>query len=72
MPISSAKIWQPIKGALAWESAADWGTFNAMCLKVSLLPPGSEGGIRDVSEAYHLVGTHHSQWPGTVVRIDED
>ncbi len=54
------------------EFPCTWGTFNAMCLKVSLLPPGSEGGIRDVSEAYRLVRTHHSQWPGTVVRIDED
>ncbi len=42
-----------------------------MCLKIFLLPPGSQGGIRDVSEAYRNIGTHPSQWPGTVVRLSD-
>ncbi|KAF7325195.1 Reverse transcriptase ribonuclease h [Mycena kentingensis (nom. inval.)] len=46
-----------------------WGTFTCVSLKISLLPPGSQIGIRDISEAYRIVPTHSSQWPGTVVRI---
>src|SRR6185312_522606 len=46
-----------------------WGTFTCMCLKVSMLPPGSQIGIRDISEAYRNVPTHPSQWPGTAVRL---
>ncbi|SJL08045.1 uncharacterized protein ARMOST_11404 [Armillaria ostoyae] len=49
-----------------------WGTFNVMCLKISLLPPGSQGGIRDVAEAYWTIGTHPSQWPGTVVCLSDN
>lgn len=32
-----------------------WGTFNAMCLKISMLPPGSQMGVRDMSEAFRLI-----------------
>ncbi|KAF7343054.1 Reverse transcriptase/ribonuclease H [Mycena venus] len=46
-----------------------WGTFNAMCFKVSMLPPGSQIGVRDISEAYRNIPTHPSQWPGTVLRL---
>ncbi len=48
-----------------------WGTFNVMCFKIALLPPGSQGGIRDISEAYRNIATHPSQWPGTVVRLSD-
>ncbi|SJL06821.1 uncharacterized protein ARMOST_10163 [Armillaria ostoyae] len=48
-----------------------WGTFNVMCFKIALFPPGSQGGIRDVSEAYQNIVTHPSQWPGTVVRLSD-
>jgi hypothetical protein len=46
-----------------------WGTFNAMCFKVSMLPPGSQIGVHDISEAYRNIPTHPSQWPGTVLRL---
>jgi hypothetical protein len=49
-----------------------WGTFLAMCLKLSMLPPGSQIAIRDVSEAYRNIPTHSSQWPGTVLRLPPD
>ncbi|TFY68112.1 hypothetical protein EVJ58_g1197 [Rhodofomes roseus] len=46
-----------------------WGTFTAMCLMCSRLPPGSQAAVRDVAEAYRTVPLHPSQWPGTVIRI---
>lgn len=49
-----------------------WGTFNAMCLKISMLPPGSQMGVRDMSEAYRNIPTHSSQWLGTVLRLPAD
>lgn len=49
-----------------------WGTFPAMCLLVWQLPPGSEGSVRDVAEAYRTVPLHASQWPGLVVRLREE
>ena len=49
-----------------------WGTFATLCLVISRLPPGSQAAVRDVAEAYHMIPLHHSQWPATVVRIEED
>lgn len=46
-----------------------WGTFNAVSLLFSQLPPGSQAAVRDVKEAYRTIPLHPSQWPGTVVRI---
>ncbi|KAF7348033.1 Reverse transcriptase/ribonuclease H [Mycena sanguinolenta] len=46
-----------------------WGTFNIFALSCSRLPPGSQGAIRDVAEAYRTVPTCASQWPGAVVRL---
>jgi hypothetical protein len=43
-----------------------------MCFKVSMLPPGSQIGVRDISEAYRNIPTHKSQWPGTVLRLPAD
>jgi hypothetical protein len=44
-----------------------WGTFAAFSLLCARLPPGSQGGVRDVAEAYRTVPLHPSQWPGTVI-----
>ena len=49
-----------------------YGTFSTICLTVSRLPPGSEGAVRDVAEAYRTIPLHHSQWPGLVVRLPEE
>ncbi|GJF00897.1 hypothetical protein PsYK624_172010 [Phanerochaete sordida] len=49
-----------------------WGTFAAFSFMVWGLPDGSEGAVRDVSEAYRLIPLHESQWPGTVVRLSND
>jgi hypothetical protein len=45
-----------------------WGTFQAFSLLCARLPPGSQGAVRDVAEAYRTVLLHPSQWPGTIVR----
>ena len=49
-----------------------WGTFTLISLLIHQLPPHSQAATRDVAEAYRTVPLHHSQWPGTVVRIGED
>ncbi|CDO73030.1 hypothetical protein BN946_scf185007.g84 [Trametes cinnabarina] len=49
-----------------------WGTFHAFALLCWRLPPGSQGAVRDVAEAYRIIPLHHSQWPGTVVRLGDD
>lgn len=49
-----------------------WGTFNAFALLCWRLPLGSQGAVRDVAEAYRILPLHPSQWPGTVVRLDDD
>lgn len=38
-------------------------------LLVLSLPPGSQGAIRDVAEAYRNIPVHHSQWAGMVVHL---
>jgi hypothetical protein len=49
-----------------------WGTFHLIALTISNLPPGSQLATRDVSEAYHTIPLHPSQWPGAVVRVSDD
>lgn len=49
-----------------------WGTFHTIALLISRLPPESQIATRDISEAYQTIPLHHSQWPGMVVRIDDD
>lgn len=46
-----------------------WGTFGTISLLLETLPPGSEGAVRDVKEAYRTVPFHPSHWPATVVRL---
>lgn len=49
-----------------------WGTFSTICLLIRRLPPGSQAAVRDVKEAYRNVPIKPEQWPGLVVRLDED
>ena len=49
-----------------------WGTFSTVATTVWSLPPGSLGACRDVAEAYRIIPLAENQWPGTVVRLDED
>ena len=47
-----------------------WGTFEAISLVVSRLPPGSQASVRDVAAAYRTIPAHQTQWPGLVVRLE--
>ncbi len=49
-----------------------WGTFNVTSLLIARLPPGSQGAIRDVSEAYRRIPLAPDQWPAMVVRLSAD
>lgn len=49
-----------------------YGTFDIVSLLIWHLPPGSQAAIWDVSEAYCTVPLHPSEWPGLIVRIDQD
>ena len=49
-----------------------WGTFSVISLLIHHLPPGSQLATRDITEAYHTILLHHSQWPSTVVHLDND
>lgn len=44
-----------------------WGTFVAVALLISQLPPGSQASIRDVVEAYWTIPVAPAQWPGLVI-----
>lgn len=48
-----------------------WGTFTIVALMVWSLPPGSQGAVRDVAEAYRTVPLHPTQWAAAVVRLAE-
>jgi hypothetical protein len=56
----------------AAEFPTTWGTFSTVALVASRLPPGSQAATRDVAEAYRTIPLHPSQWPGAVVRLDND
>ena len=49
-----------------------WGTFSSVAIIIRSLPPGSLGACRDVSEAYRIIPLAENQWPGIVVRLEED
>ena len=52
--------------------ATTWGTFLVISLLIHHLPPGSQLATRDVAEAYHTIPLHHSQWPSTVIHLNND
>jgi hypothetical protein len=47
-----------------------WGTFEAVSLVISRLPPDSQASVRDVTAAYCTIPAHRTQWPGLVVRLE--
>jgi len=49
-----------------------WGTFEAVSLVISRLPPGSQGSVHDVAAAYRTIPAHPTQWSGLVVRLEGD
>lgn len=49
-----------------------WGTFNTMAQLILHLPPGSQGAVRDVAEAYRNIPVKPEQWPGMVVRLSNE
>lgn len=49
-----------------------WGTFANTCRLIWTLPPGSQGAVRDISEAYRTIPLHPSQWAGIAIRVGED
>ena len=49
-----------------------WGTFTIICLLLICLPPGSQLVICDVKEAYRMIPLNPLQWPGVIIRLDED
>ena len=50
---------------------APYSTFPIVGALLSSLPPGSQGAVRDVAEAYRTIPVHPSQWHGLVVRLSE-
>ena len=53
------------------EFTATYSTFPIVSLLMSSLPPGSQGAVQDVAEAYHTIPVHLSQWHGLVVRLSD-
>lgn len=51
---------------------ATWGTFNTVALIIASLPLGAQAATRDVAEAYRTIPVTASQWPGMVVRGEND
>ena len=48
-----------------------YSTFSIVALVISTLPPGSQGAVHDVAEAYRTIPLHPSQWHALVVRLSE-
>lgn len=48
-----------------------YSTFFVVALVLSSLPPGSQGAVRDVAEAYRTIPLHHSQWHALVVHLSD-
>ena len=49
-----------------------WGTFSTVALLIARLPPGSQASIRDVAEAYRTIPVKPAQWPGLVIKLQEE
>jgi len=49
-----------------------WGTFLTVCTTIWSLPLGSQGAVHDIAEAYHSIPIAADQWPGLIVRLDDD
>ena len=72
-PHSSSEGYSSINSHIdAADYPCTWGTFTAFARVILSLPPGSQGAVRDVSEAYRTIPVKPSQWPGMVVRLAND
>ncbi|OBZ73565.1 hypothetical protein A0H81_06526 [Grifola frondosa] len=72
-PRTPTPLYSSINSAInSSDYPCTWGTFTTFCLLLARLPPGSQAAVRDVAEAYRNIPLASSQWPGTVVRVDED
>ena len=49
-----------------------WGTFSTVALLIARLPPGSQASICDVTEAYRTIPVKPSQWPGLIIKLQEE
>ena len=49
-----------------------WGTFATIVQIITHLPLGSQASVRDVAEAYRTIPANPSQWPGLVIRLQEE
>ncbi|KAE8180318.1 hypothetical protein CF328_g9203, partial [Tilletia controversa] len=49
-----------------------WGAARDVVRTLLILPSSAQAAVRDVADAFRLIGLHSSQWPGTVVRHGED
>lgn len=69
LPVSISSINSSIEAS---DFPCTWGTFPVVSLWIYQLPPGSEAACRDIADAFRSAPLDPSQWPGVVVRIDED
>jgi hypothetical protein len=49
-----------------------WGIFGTICFTIYHLPTGSQASIRDIAEAYRTISIVSKQWPGLIVKLQED
>ena len=49
-----------------------WGTFSTICYIIHNLPLGSQALIRDVAEVYQTIPITYNQWPGLVVKLQDN
>lgn len=49
-----------------------WGTFPTVCYTIYNLPPGSQVSVQDMAKAYRTIPVHPDQWPGLVVRLQQE
>ena len=49
-----------------------WGTFSTIVQIIAHLPQGSQASVRDVAEAYRTIPANPSQWPGLVIRLQDE
>ena len=54
------------------EFPCTWGTFKTVALLIARLPPNSQASVRDVAEAYRTIPANPTQWPGLVIRLQEE
>lgn len=48
-----------------------YSIFPIVALVISTLPPGSQGAVHNVTEAYRTIPLHHSQWHALIVHLSK-